>query len=147
MWSNWRFRDVRPYDFGNWCQVISMKNDHVKPLIINVFEIFKNFLQLVSSLRNWVVKATEISSKPDLVINRFALAIFVDGGFWHGYNWSLKKNEIKSNRDFWIAKIEGNMKRDSATNEKLETMGFTVMRFWDHQVKKNLAACVNQILL
>jgi len=93
------------------------------------------------------IHVLNLPGKPDLVIKRFSLAVFVDGGFWHGYNWSVKKDEIKSNRDFWITKIEGNMKRDSANNEKLHAMGFTVMRFWDHQVRKNLSACVNQILL
>jgi len=93
------------------------------------------------------IHVSNLPGKPDLVIRRFALAVFVDGGFWHGYNWDVKKEEIKSNRDFWIAKIEGNMKRDLNNREKLEAMGFTVMRFWDHELRKNLSVCVNQILL
>lgn len=84
---------------------------------------------------------------PDIVIKKYKLAIFVDGAFWHGYNWELQKKRIKSNRDFWIPKIERNMQRDAQNKEALETAGFTVMRFWEHEIMNNLATCVNQVLL
>lgn len=84
---------------------------------------------------------------PDLVINKYRLAIFVDGDFWHGYNWAQKRKTIKSNALFWIPKIERNMQKDRHANASLIKMGYTVMRFWEHEVKHNLSTCVNQILL
>ncbi|TDG35344.1 very short patch repair endonuclease [Pedobacter changchengzhani] len=84
---------------------------------------------------------------PDLVINKYRLAIFVDGDFWHGYNWAQKRDAIKSNALFWIPKIERNMQKDRHANASLIKMGYTVMRFWEHEVKHNLSTCVNQILL
>lgn len=88
-----------------------------------------------------------VKGKPDILIKKYRLAVFVDGGFWHGYNWETNRGRIKSNTEFWIAKIERNMERDREVNRILSEQGFTVMRFWDHEVLKELAKCVNQILM
>lgn len=93
------------------------------------------------------IHVKNMPGKPDIVINKYRLAIFVDGSFWHGYKWEQKKAEIKSNMDFWIPKIESNMLRDVKNSKDLEDAGYTVMRFWDHQIKKELKKCINQICL
>jgi len=85
--------------------------------------------------------------KPDLVINKYRLIIFVDGVFWHGFEWDKRKINLKKNVGFWIPKIERNMQRDRQINELFRLRGYTVMRFWEHQVNQKLAACVNQVLL
>lgn len=87
-----------------------------------------------------------LPGKPDIVIRKYKLVIFVDGEFWHGYNWQEKRKKIKSNRDYWIPKIEKNMVRDSNNTEKLEYLGFTVFRFWEHEIKKNVGTCVQKII-
>ena len=87
----------------------------------------------------------DLPGRPDLVIDKYQLAVFVDGDFWHGYDWKIRKP--KTNQQFWIPKIERNMQRDRFVTESLTEMGFTVMRFWEHEVKENLTKCVNQILL
>jgi len=88
----------------------------------------------------------KLQGKPDIVISKFKLIVFVDGAFWHGYNWEEKKNKIKSNREFWIPKVERNMQRDAEINSALEGMGWIVIRFWDFQVKKELGVCIQKIL-
>lgn len=93
------------------------------------------------------IHVKNMPGKPDILINKYRLAIFVDGGFWHGYKWKQNKFKIKNNAEFWIAKIERNMQRDCATQKVLEEAGYTVMRFWDHEVTKELAKCVNQVTL
>ncbi|WP_293783515.1 very short patch repair endonuclease [uncultured Pedobacter sp.] len=85
--------------------------------------------------------------KPDVVINKYRLAIFVDGDFWHGYKWDERKSTIKTNSGFWIPKIERNMQRDRYVNQQLEAKGYTVMRFWEHDVNEHLTACINQVFL
>ena len=87
----------------------------------------------------------DLIGKPDLLIEKYKLAIFVDGDFWHGYQWQQKKP--KANQTFWIPKIERNIQRDQFVNQKLTELGYTVMRFWEHEVKTNLNACINQVLL
>jgi len=91
------------------------------------------------------INVRKLPGCPDIVIKKNKLIVFVDGEFWHGFNWKIKKERIKTNRDFWIPKIERNMQRDKQNNIDLEKMGFTVLRFWEHQVKKDLVNCVKKI--
>jgi len=93
------------------------------------------------------VHVKDIPGNPDIIIKKYRLAIFVDGEFWHGHQWEKTKAKLKSNRDFWIPKIERNISRDKEVNEALMAMGYTVFRFWSEEVRKNLKACVNQIQL
>lgn len=86
-----------------------------------------------------------LPGKPDISNKKRKLVVFIDGEFWHGHDWDIKKTKIKSNRDFWIPKIERNMQRDRKNNRKLEEMGFKVFRFWEADVKKNLDQCLLQI--
>ncbi len=83
---------------------------------------------------------------PDVVLSKYKLLIFIDGEFWHGYNWPEKKDKIKSNRDFWIPKIERNMQRDSSNNEYYRKIGWEVMRFWEHEIKQEFHVCINRIV-
>ena len=84
----------------------------------------------------------KIFGKPDLTFARCKLAIFVDGEYFHGYNWKTEKYRIRSRRRFWWKKIEGNMARDRLVNCTLVENGWTVLRFWSHEIRKNLANCV-----
>ncbi len=88
----------------------------------------------------------KLPGKPDIVISKYRLIIFVDGEFWHGFNWEEKKTKIKSNREFWIPKIERNMQRDKEINEQLKSAGWTVLRFWEQEVKKEFGKCIYEIL-
>lgn len=87
-----------------------------------------------------------IFGKPDIVFFARKIAIFCDGDFWHGYNWKQSQNEIKSNRDFWIPKIERNINRDKEVNTALEADGWKVLRFWGEEIKKNVKACADLIV-
>lgn len=88
----------------------------------------------------------QLPGRPDISIQKYKLAIFIDGGFWHGYEWEKRKPRMKSNRGFWIPKIERNMQRDQENNRSLENFGYTVLRFWDHEVKKDLGRCLKAVL-
>ena len=86
-----------------------------------------------------------LPGKPDMVFLRAKLAVFVDGQMWHGYDWEHQKNDFKSNRDFWIPKIERNIERDLKVNQILNEQGWQVVRFWDFEIKKNVVACADKI--
>lgn len=87
----------------------------------------------------------EIYGKPDIVFVKKKIAVFVDGEFWHGYDWENKKKEHKSNQEFWYKKIEQNMERDKTVNEKLTKDGWTVLRFWGNEIKKDVVICADKI--
>lgn len=89
----------------------------------------------------------KLIGKPDIVLNKYKTVIFIDGEFWHGHNWKERKEKIKTNREFWIPKIERNIQRDKEVNAALENLGFTLFRFWETDVKKNLDACLQKVLI
>jgi DNA mismatch endonuclease (patch repair protein) len=92
------------------------------------------------------VNYKKLPGTPDIVFTKYKIAIFIDGEFWHGYNWAVKKEKIKANRGFWIPKIEKNIQRDIENKIKLEKLGFKVIRFWEAQIKKNLDICYQNII-
>lgn len=87
-----------------------------------------------------------LPGNPDLANASRRFAIFIDGEFWHGYNWGEKRAKIQSNRAFWIPKIERNMQRDAENNQKLNAMGYRLFRFWSNEVKQGLGTCLKQVL-
>lgn len=88
----------------------------------------------------------EVLKKPrrvaDIAFPGQMIAIFVDGCFWHGCpehaTWP------KQNSDFWRQKIEANRVRDTDTNERLRNIGWTVLRFWEHEQPTEAAEIVVQ---
>lgn len=91
------------------------------------------------------INVAKLPGKPDIAIKKYKLAIFLDGDFWHGYKWEEKKIRIKSNAEYWIEKIERNMERDIENTIALERMGYTVLRFWEHEVRKDLQSCIFRV--
>jgi len=87
----------------------------------------------------------KLLGKPDIAITKYKIAIFCDSEFWHGYNWDEKKNEIKSNQEFWYHKIENNIKRDKYVTEVLQQQGWIVLRFWGKEILRNTAKCIDTI--
>lgn len=87
-----------------------------------------------------------VFGKPDIVFKSIKLAVFVDGEFWHGKDWSKRKLDHKSNINFWVKKIEGNIKRDKKVNRILKKQGWTVLRFWSKIVLKQKDLCVNKVV-
>ena len=86
-----------------------------------------------------------IYGKPDIAFIGKKVAVFCDSEFWHGFDWEERKKDFKSHQEFWIPKIERNMQRDIEVNEKLQSEGWTVLRFWGKDIKKNTAQCADQI--
>lgn len=86
-----------------------------------------------------------VFGKPDLTFKRIKLAIFVDGEFWHGKDWEIRKFDHKTNKEFWHSKIERNIQRDKEVNKKLESQGWKILRFWTKEIEKDLLNCLEII--
>jgi DNA mismatch endonuclease (patch repair protein) len=90
----------------------------------------------------------EVLKKPrrvaDIAFPGRRIAIFVDGCFWHGCpehgSWP------KRNAEFWRQKIETNRWRDADTNERLRSLGWTVLRFWSHESPTDAAGVVANLV-
>ena len=88
-----------------------------------------------------------IPGTPDIALTKYKIAIFCDGEFFHGKDWEILKPRLEKgkNSDFGVAKISRNRERDDEINKKLLFMGWTVIRFWGTDIKKNTDECIRVI--
>ena len=89
----------------------------------------------------------ELPGKPDIVLTKYKIAIFCDGEFFHGKDWTSQKKRIQqgNNPEYWINKIERNIARDEEINKALRHLGWIVLRFWGKDIRKHMDSCVNEI--
>lgn len=89
----------------------------------------------------------ELPGRPDIALTKYKIAIFCDGEFFHGKDWEVLKPRLEkgNNSEFWIKKISGNLERDDEVNKQLLFMGWTVIRFWGNDIKKNTEECIKVI--
>lgn len=97
--------------------------------------------------------AADLPGRPDLVLRDARLAIFVDGDFWHGGQWvrrgltSLEEQFPETEKKaYWLRKVRRNMRRDCQVTAELTAQGWTVLRFWETDLRKRLEQCVEQTL-
>jgi DNA mismatch endonuclease (patch repair protein) len=88
----------------------------------------------------------KLIGKPDFVVVWAKIAIFCDSSFWHGRNWATAQMAIKTNKDYWIPKIESNIMRDEQVNAALTQLGWRVFRFWDEDIHTDAAHCASMIV-
>ena len=91
-----------------------------------------------------------LPGKPDVVFTKAKVAVFCDGDFWHGHNWALRgmaslEEELSTYTEFWKEKILRNIRRDANVTEQLRNEGWTVIRLWESDIKKDLSHCIDII--
>ena len=84
-----------------------------------------------------------LPGKPDIVFTKQKLVIFVDGCFWHKCPVCFRPPA--SNEGFWSEKLQKNVERDMRVNEELQNTGWTVLRIWEHEIKKTPDVVVGKI--
>jgi DNA mismatch endonuclease (patch repair protein) len=92
-------------------------------------------------------KNVGLFGKPDIAIKKYKLVIFIDGDYWHGNNWRIRgfpslEAELETYSDYWQKKIRGNIERDKKVNDHYSSLGWTVLRFWQSDIEKDLTACI-----
>lgn len=75
-----------------------------------------------------------VYGRPDFANRKEKIAIFVDGCFWHGC--AKHYVEPKSNTSYWLPKIKRNIARDKEVNQRLKSLGWRVIRIWEHNIAK-----------
>jgi DNA (cytosine-5)-methyltransferase 1 len=90
-----------------------------------------------------------IPGQPDIVFSKARIIVFCDGDFWHGRDWLRLKGKLNggTNSKYWRAKIESNILRDRRNTAVLKKQGWTVMRLWESEIKRDpfaVAARVRQ---
>lgn len=90
---------------------------------------------------NW----KKLPGSPDIAILKYRIAVFVDGEFWHGYDWENKKTKLNRNKEYWTEKIEENIARDKKVDQELCAMDWTPIHFWTKEVEKDIDGCVKSV--
>jgi len=81
----------------------------------------------------------KLPGRPDIVFGRHKLAVFVDGCFWHKCPKCFVKP--RTNRGFWMKKINGNVRRDRRVERRLHELGYETLRFYEHEIRLDLNRC------
>lgn len=100
------------------------------------------------------VNPGKVAGRPDIVNRSRRVAIFVDGDFWHGNpaDWarrgfeSMEDQFRPANRKRWATKLRRNIERDRHVTSQLESEGWTVLRFWESEIREDLDAIVERIV-
>jgi DNA mismatch endonuclease (patch repair protein) len=80
---------------------------------------------------------------PDIVLPRFQTAIFVDGDFWHGFNFPRWQHKLAP---FWQTKILTNRRRDARNFRRLRRSNWTVIRLWQHQLESDFDRHIDRVV-
>jgi len=94
----------------------------------------------------------KLSGKPDFTIRSKNLAVFIDGDFWHGRQWALRKHASLEDQfarsataGYWLTKIRKNIARDLTNTGILLERGWNVARFWEADLNRDPEQCVDTI--
>ncbi|MFE7889708.1 very short patch repair endonuclease [Streptomyces sp. NPDC057412] len=123
---------------GTRASMRSNRGRDTKPELRLRSELHRTGLRYIVSAR----PVPSLRRTADVVFTRHKVAVFVDGCYWHGcptHGLTPTKN-----RDFWVAKIEGNVKRDTETNLRLVDHGWFVVRVWEHTPTTDAVALVRR---
>ena len=102
--------------------------------------------------KNWEA----LPGKPDIVITKYKICVFVDSEFFHGkdfasgyesHKYSSLEEQLRhsNNPEFWLNKIKRNMERDKEVTAELNGLGWTVLRFWSKDVLRYPDKCIKAI--
>lgn len=116
----------------------AIKSKDTKPELMLRRELWKRGLRYRKNCK-------DVPGTPDIVFPWYKIAVFCDGSFWHGYEWEKTKGRIKSNLKYWHTKIEKNIERDKRVNKQLQIEGWILVRYWEHQILKDLKSCADEI--
>jgi len=104
--------------------------------------IDRRMRDMLSEARLKFVMYPDLYGKPDFQVGKRIL-VFCDGDFWHGYRYAEKKRPAKK---YWREKLERNMKRDRHVSRRLRADGWSVLRIWEHDIKRKPETCKRKIM-
>jgi len=115
-------------------------------------KIFRRALRR-NGIRSFRVCDEALPGKPDIVIPSRKLAIFIDGDFWHGNQYRVRKRltleqqlQGVNNSGYWNRKIGTNIVRDLNVTAQLLKAGWRVARFWESDIRHDVESCVRVVL-
>lgn len=92
--------------------------------------------------RRYRIHVSQLPGRPDIVFPRLKVAVFVDGDFWHGFRLPEWQHKLS---DYWVQKINRNRKRDARNHRKLRSMGWKVIRIWEHELRGHVSETADRV--
>lgn len=86
----------------------------------------------------------DVFGKPDIVFRQEKICIFLDSDFWHGWQYPRWKHLLKT--EFWRQKIQRNRERDRQVTRRLRRQGWTVIRFWEHNLDSKIEGAIALVM-
>lgn len=127
-----------------------MADTHTKDQRIKNMKAIKSQSQLENkvSMALWhrgfrFRKNTKLFGKPDITIQKYKIVIFIDSCFWHVC--PEHSNIPKSNQDYWIKKLNRNQERDREVNKYYIENGWSILRIWEHELKRDFDGTIEKI--
>jgi len=85
------------------------------------------------------LQAKNLPGKPDIVLPKYRVAIFVHGCFWHQHLECKKAKRPASNTEFWNKKLDDNITRDARNHQLLTDEGWKVLVVWECETSDVMA--------
>lgn len=113
------------------CVMASVKSCNTKPEVM--------VRKLLHSLGyRFRLQRKDLPGRPDIVLPKYKIAIFVNGCFWHRHKGCKKATMPTSHLEYWKAKFARNITRDKENYHKLEELGWNVLIIWECELKSIL---------
>lgn len=121
----------------------AVKSKDTRPEVALRKELFRRGMRFRKNMKT-------LRGKPDIVFTRVKLVVFCDGDFWHGHNWAIRgygsfEREMERYSPQWASKIRNNVVRDNRITQELADAGWTVLRIWESDIKKNVKSCADRV--
>lgn len=87
-----------------------------------------------------------LPGKPDIVLPKYRVAIFVHGCFWHRHKGCKYATTPATRKEFWLQKFASNMERDAQSRLKLRDLEWRVIVVWECGIKQNLPAVTEDVV-
>jgi len=118
-----------------------IKSKNTKPELIVRKLLFANGLR-------YRLHAKDLPGKPDIYIKKYKTVIDIRGCFWHAHDNCKLAKKPKTNRGYWVTKIQNNKERDLVNQKLLEDLGFKVFIIWECEIRnqQNLSSIIINIL-
>lgn len=134
------FAGLRPASASSSKAKKANKATDTKPEVLLRKALWRQGLRYRKNLRT-------LPGRPDIVFSKARVAIFCDGDFWHGREWSEQKAALSRgwNSNYWASKIARNIERDREVNEQLRLAGWLVLRYWESDLRSDLDVITSDI--
>jgi DNA mismatch endonuclease (patch repair protein) len=79
----------------------------------------------------------------DIAFTKEKIAVFVDGCFWHSR--PIHGSVPKSNKGYWLPKLQKNIRLAIEKGRKLKKSGSTVLHIWEHSMNDEIEVCSGEV--